>query len=303
MLATDPPDTLEIRGAAAFRDLLETGDMLVAVHYNIDYSITGEPSDTARDLFLIRLMEGADELGVVTPYPFYNDGYDQGIAALYWSAADAPAWEGTYMVRIQGNPAAFASPPSVSQALSTWSGVEGQGPNQQALHDWMVSAIQSLESNWSVTLLEASDSGYIVNATGHAYITGAIPGIQQLCPSLFWIAQQTMDTSTREWGTAQADLYAARFDDTWVGNGLGATADLLHVSPQFLGGMLFVLVPFIAAIIFSEKVFFTSTPALILLPLLMGMAALMGFFSMAVLALAVICFVLLIGYVLFFRTS
>jgi hypothetical protein len=299
------PDTLAIQDAIVCRDLLETGDFFVAVHYLILYDPTAEPTDTAQDLFLVRLMDGADELGVVTPYPYYNDGYDQGIVALYFSAADAPTWGDPYTVTLQGTPAAWATPPTTSLVLgpSNYSGLTGQAENQAALYGWMIDAIESLESNWSVTLLETSEEGAILDETGQTYMTGAIPGLQALCPPLFWIQAVDMDTTARTWGTAQADLYEARFDGTWVGDGIDAVADLLHVTPQLLGGLFLVLLPFIGLVILCERSFNTSTPALILLPVLMGMAAVLGFLALWVLALVVICFVLLIGYVLFFRTS
>lgn len=305
MLAAEPdvPDTIEVADAYAFRDLLEDGDVLVAVRYNIDYSVTGEPSQPVDDLYLIRLMDDSTEEGSVSPYPYYNDGYGQGITALYWSATDAPDWGGAYTVEIQGSPAAWATPPSDSLSLGSWSAVSGQEANQQALTDWMVAAVQELETNWSVTLLESTDAGTVLNDTGTSYITSAISGIKSLCPELVYIRSSEMDTTTRDWGTDQADLYAARFDDTWVGDGLDSVSDLLGVTPQLIGGLMFVLLPFILLVIFCEKVFLTSTPALIALPLLMGMSSLLGFFSMFVFAIAVVCFVLLIGYVLFFRTA
>jgi len=299
------PDSLEIVDAIVCRDLLETGDFFVAVHYNILYDPTAEPTDTAEELFLVRLMDGADELGVVRPYPYFNDGYDQGIVGLYFDAAEGLVWESPYTVTLQGTPAAWATPPSTSFVLgpSSYSGLSGQTANQQALYEWMVDAVESLESNWSVTLLETSEEGSILDETGQTYMTAAIPGLQALCPQLLWIGSTSMDTEPRTWGTAQADLYASRFDGTWVGDGMDAVADLLHVDAPLIGGLFFVLIPFILTIIAAEKWFATSTPALICLPLLLAMGALLGFLPLAVFALIVICFVLFLGYILFFRTS
>jgi len=301
----DVPDALEIRDVIACRDLVEEDDMAVAVHYNILYDPTAEPADTAQDLFLIRVMDGAAQLGVVRPYPYYNNGYDQGIAVLYWSSADAPTWEDEYTVRIQGTPAAWATPPEANFTLgsSSYSGLDGQTANQQALYNWMVEAIADLETNWTVSLLDHTTEGAILNETGQSYITGAVPGLQALCPDLFWVRSVDMDTTLRDWGTDQADAYEARYAGTWVGDSMTAAGDLFGVSPQLVGSILFVLIPFILVMVISERAFYTSTPALIALPLLMAMGALMGFFSMAFFAIAVICFVLFLGYVLFFRTS
>lgn len=301
----DDPDALEIRDVIACRDLVEEDDMAVAVHYNILYDPTAEPAETAQELFLVRVLDGVDQLGVVRPYPYYNDGYDQGIVVLYWSAADAPTWEDEYTVRIQGTPAAWGTPPVTNFTLgsSSYSGLDGQAANQQALYLWMVDAVESLESNWTVSLLEHTDEGAILNETGQSYMTGAVPGLRSLCPGLFWIQSTAIDTTPRTWGTAQADLYAARYDGTWVGDAMDGAADLFGVSAQLIGSILFVLIPFILIMVVSERTFYTSTPALIALPLLMAMGALMGFFSMAFFAICVICFVLFLGYVLFFRTS
>jgi hypothetical protein len=301
----DNPDALTIEGAIVCRDLLEDDDLFVAVHYNILYDPTAEPTDTAQELFLVRLMDGADQLGVVQPYPYYNDGYDQGIVGLYFDAASAPTWGDPYTVQLMGTPAAWATPPSTSTVLgpSAYSGLSGTTENQEALYDWFIPAIESLESNWSVTLLETSEEGAILDETGQTYMTGAIPGLQSLCPQLFWIQSVAMDTEPRSWGTGQADLYEARFDGTFIGDGMDAVADLLHVTPQLLGGLLFVLLPFIGLVILTERWFHTSTPALITLPILMALGALCGFLSLWVLAIVVTCFVLFIGYVLFFRTS
>ncbi len=301
----DAPDTLEVVDAVVLQDLLEADDFCVFVHYNILYDPTAEPTDSARDLFLIRLMDGATELGVVSPYPYYNDGYDQGIAALYFDAATALTWEEPYTIEVRGSPFAWATPPSTSLVLveSLYSGVNGQSENQDVLYDWAIDALEALETNWSVTLLESSEEGMILDETGQTYMTGAVPGLQALCPQLFWIKSESMDVEPRTWGTAQADLYAARFDGTFVGDGMDGLADLLHCTPQLLGGIVFVLIPFILTIILSERVFSTSTPALITLPLLLAMGALLGFLPLAAFALVVICFVLFIGYILFFRTA
>lgn len=301
----DAPDTLEVVDAVVLQDLLEADDFCVFVHYNILYDPTAEPADAADDLFLIRLMDGATELGVVSPYPYYNDGYDQGIAALYFDAATALTWEEPYTVEITGSPFAWATPPSTSLVLveSLYSGVDGQSENQDVLYDWAIAALEALETNWSVTLLESSEEGMILDETGQTYMTGAVPGLQALCPQLFWIKSESMDVTPRTWGTGQADLYEARFDGTFIGDGMDAVADLLHCSPQLLGGIVFVLVPFILTIILAERVFRTSTPALVTLPLLLAMGALLGFLPMAAFALIVIVFVLFIGYILFFRTA
>jgi len=309
VFAADPdsPDTLSVVDVIACRDLQEEDDLLVAVHYNIDYSVTGEPSQTAQELFIIRLFssDGSTLHGAVQPYPFYNDGYSQGVAGLYFPAADGLVWNTAYIVQIAGNPAHYASPPSVNHALDggDYSGFDGQEDNRAALYQWVIDSAEDLESNWTATLLEHTDVGTILDETGQTYYAGAIPGLQALCPQCFYIEALTVDYTERDWGTDQADEYAARYDDTFIGDGMDAIADLFEVEAQLLGGILFVLFPTVFLIIMSFRWFSDSTPALIGAPCIMAMGALMGFFSMGVFAVAGLCYAIFIAYVLFFRTS
>jgi len=301
------PDTLEIVDVYVVRDLLEEDDFFVAVHYNIDYSVTGEPTQTAEDLFVIRLLsdDGAEQLGAVSPYPFYNTGYSQGLAGLYFDSDESLSWGTSYIVNIAGNPAWYGTPPTISYSLTggDYSGLDGQAANQAALATFLIGVFEDLETNWSTTLLERTDVGTVLDETGQTYASAAVPGLQALCPDIYFVRAVTADYSERDWGTDQADLYAARYDDTWVGDGMSAIADLFHVEEQLLGGILFVFLPLILVMILCNRLFFDSTPALIAAPLIMACGAVMGFFSFGVYAVAVICYALFIGYVLFFRTS
>ena len=110
VFAIDDPDALTIHTVFAYRHCLEEDDMLLLIDETIDYSITGEPTETATDAYLVRLINATTsaELASVAPYSYHNSGYDRGLVAIYFSAADLPAlgWNPVapgYTIQLTGN--------------------------------------------------------------------------------------------------------------------------------------------------------------------------------------------------------
>jgi len=108
VLAVDSPDSMTINSVYVYRHCLETDDQLYLVEYFVNYEPIGEtstnPDENITEAYLGRLMDGVDELSAVAPYAFFDEGYDRGIFAIYFSASDAPAWNGAYTMRLDGNP-------------------------------------------------------------------------------------------------------------------------------------------------------------------------------------------------------
>jgi len=307
VLADPPaPDTLEIRDLVVVRNTIEDGDYAVLLLYNIAYT-DSYPDDSSQDLFRIRLMsvDGETELGAVRPYPYYNSGYDYGLACLYFDADSAPTWETSYIVELAGNPAEWSTIPRITRTLvlSDYCGFEDQEANQEAAASFLLDVLADIEVNWSTTLLETSSSGTILSTTGEAYVINAVPGASAIAPSIFYTQAYTPEYEQREWDTTQADTYAARFADSWVGNGLQKAADGLHVSYQLLGTVLFGVPLFVFVMIFCQRKFHDSTPALVAGMGVLLCCVLLGFTSMAVLGVMGIAYAMFIGYVVFFRTS
>ena len=104
-LAIDSPDALQINSVYAFQHCLETNDQLYIVEYSIDYD-PNNPEENITEAYLGRLIDGVDELKAVAPYAYYDEGYDEGIFAIYFSSSDSnlPTWEGIYTMKLEGNP-------------------------------------------------------------------------------------------------------------------------------------------------------------------------------------------------------
>lgn len=97
------PDTLRIFQVEAYRNCVELNDQLYLVTFDCSYT-GAAPAEGINDTMLVRLMNGATELSSTSPYNYYNNGYEYGLASIYFSAADAPAWAGGYSVYMSGNP-------------------------------------------------------------------------------------------------------------------------------------------------------------------------------------------------------
>ncbi|GEM_PF-6568392 len=209
-LAVAAPDLMEIQDVEVFRHLLEDDDYLVIITYNIEYTVL--PSETADNLFIIRLMDGVTELGSNMPYPYINYGYGIGCMSLYWDAATAPTWGTLYDVRLEGNPLMFAPPLApIIYTLQAGDFVASTDPDVQKT--FLASRIRSIADDMQTLfgagyeMLDSTDSGTYLSALGEYYFYGAVPGIQVMCPELFILQKTTPEWEDRDWGDPQVDVF------------------------------------------------------------------------------------------------
>jgi hypothetical protein len=240
--ADDPPTptNLQFESVEAFHHVIEEDDFALIFHFNIHYE-TEQPEEPANELFTFRLLDvdGVGHLGAIVPYTYYNDGYDQGCSAFYFSADDAPAWGQSYIVRISGNPEYFSSPPLVSRtlALSDYSSFDTQEENQQQLGEYVIEIARELEINWSTTLTSVGDEGSILNTDGEEYFKGAITGLQAMAPQIFSIRTTSPEYDETEWEEAKRTEYEERFLDSWPGKAIQAIANLFNVKYNVVTGV------------------------------------------------------------------
>lgn len=99
----EPDGIFTINQIEAYRNCLELNDQLYLITGTVEYA-TSPTNYTVDEAYIVRLMNGAAELGSTTFYPYYDSGYDVGVCAIYFDSASAPAWNGAYSVDIDGNP-------------------------------------------------------------------------------------------------------------------------------------------------------------------------------------------------------
>lgn len=304
-LAIDNPDSdPSVSNVRANTYLIEEGDVLIYGDYNLPYA--SPPDDPASNAFIFRLLDtdGETELGAISPFVLFDNGYNEGVFGFYFSASDNLTWGEAYTIRISQNPALFTTPTSVDYliSLSVYSSKTTQDDNQVELTINIIAMAERLESaHTDYTLLESSVGGTVLSdPTGETYFRGAIYGLQAMAPSLFLIQILEFDRADREWTTDQFDEYEERFDDTWVGDGVDATATQFGITPQMLMGVLFVLPLCIGGIILSSMKYGKAEPGFIISAIFLTLGALMGWLPAAIFATLYQAMAIYLAYLWFY---
>lgn len=303
--AMDDPDQIEIKSVEVFRNLNETGDFTVIFHYNLEYGTL--PDDAADDTFLFQLWSPglASLLGSNTPFPYFHSGYDHGAGSLHFDAASSPTWEAANVLRIVGNPAYFTDPPTLDYALQT--GDYDTSENQTAAADscgnYVIDILQALEIQYDTDLTLAMETGTVLNGVGESYSRSAIPGLQAMAPQIFFIQETAVSYDDRTWATTQADIYEERYASTSFGAMLNRLGTLFGgISGQMVFSFTFIAGA-IGCLAISEIKFKTATHGLIAGSLILLAGALMGGIPMSLRAIMALIAALMVGYLLFFRSS
>jgi len=186
--AIDDPDSLSIASAKAYRNLAETGDMLFVVDYFIDYTIAGIPDENVTDAYLVELiaLDGITVLGAVAPYTYYNSGYDQGAASIYFNATDAAAltWGVAYTVKLVGNPmlAWAGAPPETNSIIDEWNSADNQNA---VLAIEILRLAEKYELAWAVNMIDDTVDGPKLSIAGMAYFANVVVSLRILAPGAF----------------------------------------------------------------------------------------------------------------------
>jgi len=285
VLAIAPPDvpTPTIDGITVYRDCVEVDDWLYVIEYTITYG-GGVPTENIEESFIFRIMNGAVELKSGLAYAYNNDGYDDGIVGIYFSAAEiaslAMVWNTNYTVRIEGNPTLTwtgTGCPSVSSTTySAWN-----DPMEFTLgSDVMTLAILFSASWGGNALFESSGGTMTLSPDGEDYFSTSIPNLMIMQPHIFISSVSPTVYYERD----NPLTYATSLDYTyWAGTWLDLTtvATDLAIPPTFLYGSLWFIVMLGAMI---GVVFLTKTfePIIIVAGLLLVFGALLHFIPLLV---------------------
>ena len=187
VLAIADPDSMTVDEVYVYRNCRETGDQLYLVTYNITYG--SPPSESVTEAFLCRLLDGSTELRSVAPFTYHENGYGMGVVAIYFSADDAPAWEGSYTMELIGNPALSwpGDPPSDTEtSFDLWQN-NALAITHVVLSARIISLAEDLETAWSVDMAyQNTETGeYVLTVYGEAYFSGVVPYLTDVAPFIF----------------------------------------------------------------------------------------------------------------------
>ena len=184
--AIEPPTSLEVSGVWVYRNCREDGDQMYLVYYSINY--TTNPDEDVSEAYLVRLMNGSDELAAVAPFAYHDDGYGNGVAAIYFTAGSAPTWEGNYTMRLVGNPILSWNGTTPSAQLSTFDLWQDNqiGVTRTVLSSRIIALATNLETAWGLDMVTADDEGQdVLTAFGLEYFVTVVPYLSEVAPYVY----------------------------------------------------------------------------------------------------------------------
>jgi len=236
--ALDIPDTIGVKLARCFADVIEAGDTLCISHINIEYDTSTVASiDTVTTNYIIRLMQSNTELMSVVP-PIYPGtlsnankepakGYGENLVSHYLDAATVVATGITpgatnLSIRVESNP--FADPPT-----------DVTGAEQSALWTttridlFVMERIDTIVTQWNlsqstdIALTESISGRQVLTAIGESYMALAIPNLSLMAPIIYTSSVNPPSVSSGTGSTStQTDL-----EDIWEGSALENAFDAL----------------------------------------------------------------------------
>jgi hypothetical protein len=170
------PDSITTSSVVVFTDILGTGDQVVFVRYDVNYTV--EPTENASDTFMMAIYDTDGTTLLYTRPLIY---YQHNVFSIYLTSAQALTAGGAYTVRIMGNPAVFDSLIENTN-MESWVLTPGDYQEGSLMGEFLLGQAQILEDDWVITLLTASNK---LNATGSLTFKTAIPGLSDMTPEIF----------------------------------------------------------------------------------------------------------------------
>ena len=214
------PASITIGDVAVFRNLLETGDQLWFMRYDVSYATV--PTERAEDTYLMAIY-APDGTTLLFTRPI--NYYQHNIISIYLTPAQALTWNGAYVVRIMGNPAVFGV---LIEGINMRSRTLGAGDYREVtdLGTYMLQQAAILQaSGWPVVL--TADG--VLNVTGATYFNKAIPGLSNVVPEIYMTTTEYPVVVKGNWTHSyEEDLLAKRGTSlnqtfTELGNWLGTS--------------------------------------------------------------------------------
>lgn len=189
------PSSLNLVFAQGYNDILETGDQLYLIVFDIFYAdALDRPAENASETMIVRLTSATGIHGLAVPTSFVHRGYVRGITGIYFpnTDPDKPTWtDATLVAQIVGNPAlSWESGQPVSNQVNPADNTASSMTVQQAhIVTFLRGQVPLLENNWfsatgTVTDLIAGQPA-VLTATGEEYFLLASPDQRNLTPNLF----------------------------------------------------------------------------------------------------------------------
>ena len=189
----DPDSPTNIGIVEAYESVLEAGDLGVLLDFYIDYATL--PTESATEAYEVVFVDtdGTTPLKTVVPYSLLYNGYHEGLAWIYFSAAEVTADTivvanmALYTVEVNGNAALVwvpgPAPPSTSDTIDTWN-TTGD-PNVLLAVDVLAYATNR-EADWSLDMIRGTTVGNKLSTYGEQYFENVIANARLAAPNAFY---------------------------------------------------------------------------------------------------------------------
>ena len=250
---TEPPDSdPTIEKFNVYRNLLETGDMLVLVYANIPYATPPETLVTITFIWSLVDTDGTTELGSTVGYAYNDGGFGYNVYSMYFSAAEVIAkgmtvWGTSYIVRLSGNPVYFTTPPVYNYYLSAsdYTALSDTSDVQAELAARILQIATDLDSKWGLatiySLVTELEAGAALSLYGQAFFRGAIYGVQSFAPAIFPVQIRNLTITDRTWDTEFSENLTGQWGGTWVDTAQAAGKALFGVDYDLLSMIILLM--------------------------------------------------------------
>lgn len=236
----DSTPTVQNYHVWAWRNILETGDMLVMAIENTPYATT--PTDYLySEAYIWRFMDGSTDLAQAVGYAYRDSGYGYNVVGFYFAAADAPTWAGTYTLRLSQSPSVFSSPQSWDYPIPAgrYSSLTATSEVKANIATRIIWIANTFYSYWGLTptstLVEQMETATVLSYQGQTFFRGAIYGIQGMAPAAFPLTITNFTLTDRVFGDAYLTALEAQHAGNPIEAGFTAGEALLDVDYNLLG--------------------------------------------------------------------
>lgn len=306
------PDSFSIVSAYGYGGVLETGDILVIIRYDVEYGTL--PTETASQSVLGRYFDASASLyrREAAPFVYVNSGYGQGVISLYFTATQASGFSITHTdadsAEVSGNPSLFASPWKVLTPI-TWRTLGSQSQLETDVAN--IGLELEEQSEWAtVSLVQAVSGTNKLTADGEDYFTNAIPNLQQMAPGIFTAALVSADFIERDFTQSYQTTLENTFAGTRFENIFANAADWLNIPEVALKTVLWLGVAFAAGtgvMVWAVKRGVPESAAgsalFLVAAVVVSLAARVGWFSLQMYAIIGFMGLLMLTFVLFLKRA
>ena len=240
-------DTFTVVSASTYSGALEAGDLLLVIHYHIDYDACC-PAETANQAFLGHYYDVSAGLVLrsTAPFVFVNSGYGQGVMSVYFSASEVTsrgiACGTSDFARITGNPAVSPAPQLLDRAFLCSAATE---PASSIEAD-MEAIANLLEQRTEWNGVDLISSGFL-QSSGEDYFESAIPNLRAMSPGLFQGVFETPDFFEDDPGTTYRDSLQDFFNGSRFATVFDGTASWVNLSVMMTKFIFWMSITFAVA--------------------------------------------------------